>query len=110
MIPEGLPGWIKPIIFPLELITYFITRPLTLALRLFGNMFAGHILIVLFVSAAAYFLTQGVVFKVLAVPTFLMAAVMWMFEALIQALQAYVFTLLAAPASRRSGLRDRGSA
>jgi len=96
MIPEGLPGWIKPIIFPLELITYFITRPLTLALRLFGNMFAGHILIVLFVSAAAYFLTQGVVFKVLAVPTFLMAAVMWMFEALIQALQAYVFTLLAA--------------
>lgn len=96
MIPEGLPGWIKPVIFPLELITYFITRPLTLALRLFGNMFAGHILIVLFVSAAVYFLTQGVVFKIMAVPTFAMAAIMWLFEALIQALQAYVFTLLAA--------------
>lgn len=96
MIPEGLPGWIKPVIFPLELITYFITRPLTLALRLFGNMFAGHILIVLFVSAAAYFLTQDIAFKLLSVPTFAMAAVMWLFEALVQALQAYVFTLLAA--------------
>ncbi|MGA8048024.1 MAG: F0F1 ATP synthase subunit A [Dermatophilaceae bacterium] len=96
MIPEGLPGFIKPVIFPLELITYFITRPLTLALRLFGNMFAGHILIVLFVSAGAYFLTQDAVFKLLAVPTFAMAAIMWLFEALIQALQAYVFTLLAA--------------
>lgn len=96
MIPEGLPGWIKPVIFPLELITYFITRPLTLALRLFGNMFAGHMLIYLFVSAGAYFLTQGVLFKLLSVPTFVMAAVMWLFEALVQALQAYVFTLLAA--------------
>lgn len=96
MVPDGLPGWIKPAIFFLELITYFITRPLTLALRLFGNMFAGHMLIVLFVSAGAFFLTQGVVFKLLAVPTFLMAAVMFVFEALVQFLQAYVFTLLSA--------------
>ncbi|KGN34896.1 ATPase [Knoellia sinensis KCTC 19936] len=96
MVPDGLPGWIKPAIFFLELITYFITRPLTLALRLFGNMFAGHMLIVLFVSAGAFFLTQGVVFKLLAVPTFIMAAVMFLFEALVQFLQAYVFTLLSA--------------
>ncbi len=96
MMPAGLPGWIKPVIFPLELITYFITRPLTLALRLFGNMFAGHMLIVLFVSAGAYFLTQGVAFKLLSVPTFLMAAVMTLFEGLVQFLQAYVFTLLSA--------------
>ena len=96
MLPAGLPGWIKPVIFVLELITYFITRPLTLALRLFGNMFAGHMLIVLFVSAGAYFITQGVLFKLLSVPTFAMAAVMTLFEALVQFLQAYVFTLLAA--------------
>ncbi|XVX21368.1 F0F1 ATP synthase subunit A [Actinomycetota bacterium] len=96
MVPDGLPGWIKPVIFPLELITYFITRPLTLALRLFGNMFAGHMLIVLFVSAGAYFLSQGAVLKALSVPTFAMAGVMLLFEMLVQALQAYVFTLLAA--------------
>ena len=59
---HGLGGYFKPhdpagpaeritsLIFPLELLTYFITRPLTLALRLFGNMFAGHMLIVLFIS------------------------------------------------------------
>lgn len=96
MVPDGLPGWIRPAIFVLELITYFVTRPLTLALRLFGNMFAGHMLIVLFVSAGAYFLTQDVLFKLLSVPTFLMAAVMVVFEALVQFLQAYVFTLLSA--------------
>lgn len=96
MVPDGLPGWIKPFIMLLEIITYFITRPLTLALRLFGNMFAGHMLIVLFVSAGAFFLTQGVVFKLLSVPTFIMAAVMFLFEALVQFLQAYVFTLLSA--------------
>ncbi len=98
MIPEGLPGWIKPAILVLEFITYFITRPLTLALRLFGNMFAGHMLIYLFVTAGAYFLLHGdgVLLRVLSLPTFAMAGVMVIFEALIQFLQAYVFTLLTA--------------
>ncbi|WP_370893507.1 F0F1 ATP synthase subunit A [Janibacter sp. GXQ6167] len=97
MIPDGLPGWIKPLIFPLEFITYFITRPLTLALRLFGNMFAGHMLILLFVGASSWFLLDASgAMKLLAIPGFLMSAVMFVFEALIQFLQAYVFTLLAA--------------
>ncbi len=96
LVPPGLPTWIAPLIFVLELITYFVTRPLSLALRLFGNMFAGHVIIVLFVSAGAYFITEGFLFKVLAIPTFAFAGIMWFFEALVQALQAYVFTLLAA--------------
>ncbi len=41
MIPPGLPKPIYVLIVPLELLTYFVTRPLTLALRLFGNMFAA---------------------------------------------------------------------
>ncbi|MGL5865322.1 MAG: F0F1 ATP synthase subunit A [Dermatophilaceae bacterium] len=96
LVPPGLPGWIKGPIWVLEFITYFITRPLTLALRLFGNMFAGHMLIVLFVSAGAYFLAQGGLLSAMSLPTFVMAAAMWLFEALVQFLQAYVFTLLAA--------------
>lgn len=97
MIPSGLPGWIKPVIFPLEFITYFITRPLTLALRLFGNMFAGHMLILLFVGASSWFLLDASgAMKLLAIPGYFMSAVMFVFEALIQFLQAYVFTLLAA--------------
>ncbi|MCE1179952.1 MAG: F0F1 ATP synthase subunit A [Micrococcales bacterium] len=97
MVPEGLPGWIVPFVGLLEFITYFITRPLTLALRLFGNMFAGHMVITLFVSAAAYqLLDGGAALKALSIPTGLMAAIMVLFEALVQFLQAYVFTLLAA--------------
>ena len=98
MVPPGLPGWIAPAIFVLELVTYLITRPLTLALRLFGNMFAGHMVIYLFVTGAFYFLlhADGWLFQVLSLPTFLMAGVMVIFEILVQFLQAFVFALLAA--------------
>ncbi|GAA3611491.1 F0F1 ATP synthase subunit A [Marihabitans asiaticum] len=97
MVPGGLPKAVVPVIFPLELITYFITRPLTLALRLFGNMFAGHMLIYLFVTGAFYFLIEGdILLKLVSLPTFLMAGVMLVFELLVQFLQAFVFALLTA--------------
>jgi len=97
MVPAGLPVGVIPVIFFLELVTYFITRPLTLALRLFGNMFAGHMLILLLAGAAGYFLIDGEgIMRALSVPTYLMAGVMFVFEMLIQFLQAFVFTLLAA--------------
>lgn len=97
MVPDGLPKGVIPVIFPLELMTYFITRPLTLALRLFGNMFAGHMLIYLFVTGGFYMLLEGGIgLKFAAVPTFLLAGVMLLFELLVQFLQAFVFALLTA--------------
>lgn len=98
MVPPGLPGWIVPFVFLLEVMTYFITRPLTLALRLFGNMFAGHMVIYLFVTGGVYFLLHGdgVLLQALSLPTFVMAGVMVVFEILVQFLQAFVFVLLAA--------------
>jgi F-type H+-transporting ATPase subunit a len=45
LVPSGLPAAMVPAIFFLELVTDLFTRPVTLALRLFGNMFAGHILL-----------------------------------------------------------------
>ena len=98
MVPGGLPKAVVPVIFPLELITYFITRPLTLALRLFGNMFAGHMVVYLFVTAGAYFLldADGILLRLMSLPTFLMAGVMILFELLVQFLQAFVFVLLTA--------------
>lgn len=98
MVPPDLPGWIVPFVFVLELITYFITRPLTLALRLFGNMFAGHMVVYLFVTGGFYFLLHGdgILMQAISLPTFLMAGAMIIFEILIQFLQAFVFTLLAA--------------
>ena len=71
--------------------------PLTLALRLFGNMFAGHMLLVVFIVGGWELFNSDVVgLKFVAIPAWLMAGIMTAFEALIQFLQAYVFVLLAA--------------
>jgi F-type H+-transporting ATPase subunit a len=97
MLPPGLPKPIIPLIFFLELLTFFVTRPLTLALRLFGNMFAGHLLLVLFILGGEHMLLHGgPVLKVMSFGSFAMAIVMTFFELLVQFLQAYIFTLLAA--------------
>ena len=97
MIPNGLPKGILPLVVPLELLTYFVTRPLTLALRLFGNMFAGHMLLLLFITGGEYMLIHGSFgLKIVSVGSFGMAFVMTIFEALIEFLQALIFTLLAA--------------
>jgi len=96
LVPSGLPGWIVPVIFFLELITDLFTRPVTLALRLFGNMFAGHLLLVLFITGGYYLLTSGGILSVAGGVTWIFAFVMFLFELLVEFLQAYVFTLLAA--------------
>jgi F-type H+-transporting ATPase subunit a len=97
MIPPGLPKGIYVLIIPLELLTYFVTRPLTLALRLFGNMFAGHMLLLLFITGGQYMIsTGGFGLKLAGAGSYVMAFVLTVFEALIEFLQAYIFTLLAA--------------
>lgn len=97
-VPKGLPKAILPLLYPLELITYFFTRPVTLALRLFGNMFAGHLLLLLFVTGGEYLLFEasGPFMKVAGGVSFLMGFVLTVFEMLVEFLQAYVFTLLSA--------------
>jgi F-type H+-transporting ATPase subunit a len=98
MIPPGVPGWVLVILFPLELLTYFFTRPVTLALRLFGNMFAGHLLLVLFITGGEYLLLHSGVLAYIPVGiiSYVMAFVMTVFEILVEFLQAYIFVLLAA--------------
>jgi F-type H+-transporting ATPase subunit a len=97
MIPGGLPAAIYVLIIPLELLTYFVTRPLTLALRLFGNMFAGHMLLLLFITGGQYMLLNGGIgLKVAGVGSYALALVLTAFEGLVQFLQAYIFTLLSA--------------
>jgi len=98
MIPAGVTGPVVLLLFPLELITYFFTRPVTLALRLFGNMFAGHLLLVLFITGAEYLMLHSGVLAYIPVGIFsyLMALVMTVFELLVEFLQAYIFVLLSA--------------
>lgn len=97
-LPPGVPGFVKPLLFFLELLTYFFTRPVSLALRLFGNMFAGHILLLLLILGGDYLVIDShkPVYAVAGIVSWLMSFVMTLFELLVEVLQAYIFTLLAA--------------
>ncbi|MGL4172721.1 MAG: F0F1 ATP synthase subunit A [Actinomycetota bacterium] len=97
LVPPGLPTWLVPFLFFLEFLTFFITRPVTLALRLFGNMFAGHILLLLMALGAEHMLLHGSpALKVISIGPFMMSFVMTVFELIVEFIQAYIFTLLAA--------------
>jgi F-type H+-transporting ATPase subunit a len=95
MVPRGVPAGILLILAPVEILQYVIVRPFTLAVRLFANMFAGHILLLVFTLATWYMfsLSIGLLFSV---TSFVLTIVLTAFEMLIQALQAYIFTILTA--------------
>lgn len=78
----------------IELLSNLIIRPFTHAVRLFANMFAGHLLLLMFTIATWYLLNGfGVVY---AGASFVMTILLTAFELFIQAVQAYVFVLLTA--------------
>jgi len=95
MIPSGVPGPILVILAPVEVLQYLLIRPFTLAVRLFANMFAGHILLLIFTLSTWYLLSLsiGLLFSA---TSFILTIVLTAFEMLIQALQAYIFTILTA--------------
>ena len=95
-IPPGVPVAALILVTPIELLQVFIIRPFTLAVRLFANMFAGHMLLVVFSLGAVYLLTVGNFSVIFAPFSFLMAVIMTFFEILVIVLQAYVFTVLTA--------------
>jgi F-type H+-transporting ATPase subunit a len=97
MFPPGVPGWIYPLLSPIEFVSTILVRPLTLGLRLFANMFAGHLLLLVFILGGNYMLLHASgALPFLSPFAFLMGIVITLFEALIQVLQAYIFALLTA--------------
>lgn len=97
LFPSGVPWPLYIVVAPMELISTFILRPVTLALRLLMNMVAGHMLLVLCFSATHFFLfTAGGWWSLFSVGTFAFGFAFTLFELLVAALQAYVFTLLTA--------------
>jgi F-type H+-transporting ATPase subunit a len=94
-VPSGLPKPIYVLLTPIELLSNVFVRPFTLAVRLFGNMFAGHVLILVFLTGAWYMLGT-VVGTFFSVTSLVMTLIITAFELFIQALQAYVFTVLTA--------------
>ena len=95
LFPAGVPAAFYILVTPIEFLSTFILRPVTLALRLTMNMIAGHLLLVLCFSATQFFLfnSEGI-FKAFGAGTFLFGFVFTLFEILVAFLQAYVFTLL----------------
>ncbi|WP_116452674.1 F0F1 ATP synthase subunit A [Blastococcus litoris] len=95
-IPPGVPIGALILVTPIELLQVFVIRPFTLAVRLFANMFAGHMLLAVFALGTVYLLQVGNFSVIFSPFAFLMALAMTFFEVLVIILQAYVFTVLTA--------------
>ncbi len=90
LIPAGVPAWLLPIMFIVELLGLF-TKPFALAIRLFANMTAGHIVIyaligLIFILKTFYVAPVSVAF----------ALFIYLLEILVALIQAYIFTMLTA--------------
>ena len=96
MFMPGIPKFVYVILTPLELMTFFITRPVTLAVRLFANMFAGHLLLLVFILGGDHLLHGVIGLKFISPFAFAVGIGLTFFEFLVQVLQAYIFTLLTA--------------
>ncbi|MDQ0949632.1 F-type H+-transporting ATPase subunit a [Streptomyces phaeochromogenes] len=86
-------GPVLPLVMVIEFFSNLLVRPFTHAVRLFANMFAGHLMLVMFTVASWYLLNSWMIPA--AGISFVMTIVMILFELFVQAVQAYVFVLLA---------------
>ena len=88
--PHGVPVFIAPILVPVELISYF-SRPISLSVRLFANMTAGHIILTVL---GGFVITLGGLYVVPGIVPFAFLSAVTLLEIGIALLQAYVFTVL----------------
>ena len=98
-VPPGVPWVILPLLIPLEFLSNILIRPVTLSLRLFANMFAGHLLLLLFATGGDYLLlhaTGSFLVKPVGVLSFALGIFVGFLELIVAILQAYVFALLTA--------------
>lgn len=95
-VPHGTPAWLVPLIFPLEVLGLF-TKTMALAIRLFANMIAGHIILIVLIGMIFVFGEKipALGFFV-AVPEAALSLFINVLEILVVFLQAYVFTILTA--------------
>jgi F-type H+-transporting ATPase subunit a len=99
LFPPGVPTALYILVVPIEFISNFLVRPFSLAVRLFANMLAGHILLVTFaVLANALFTAKTMQFFLVPIGIFPVFMLIFLtgFEVLVAVLQAYIFTILTA--------------
>ena len=90
-VPSGIPAILVPLLVVIELISY-LTRPVSLSVRLFGNMMAGHTMLKIFGGFVIGLSSAGL--APLAIAPFALMVALTGLELLIAGLQAYVFTIL----------------
>lgn len=98
-VPKGVPFVMLFLLVPLEFLSTILVRPITLSLRLFANMFAGHLLLILFSTGGVYLMLTAEgspVLKPAGVLAFVLGIGVGFLEVIVAVLQAYVFTLLTA--------------
>ncbi len=97
LFPPGVPVALYLLLTPIEFVSTFIFRPLTLTIRLLANMMSGHFMLLLFYSGATYLLFHAEAWlKPFGVVSAGLGFVFTLFEILVAFLQAYIFTLLTA--------------
>jgi F-type H+-transporting ATPase subunit a len=95
LFPPGVPKALYILVTPIEFVSTFLVRPFSLAVRLFANMMAGHILLFTFALMTKTMLNSVPWLKALFFLPFLMLLFLTAFEVLVAFLQAYIFSMLA---------------
>jgi F-type H+-transporting ATPase subunit a len=94
--PPGVPVALKPLVGVIEFVSVILVRPFSLTIRLFANMFAGHILLVTFALLTEELVgSDTIALKPVAILPFFMLLFITAFEVLVGFLQAYIFAMLA---------------
>jgi len=88
--PKNIPLWLLPLLILVEILSFFL-RPLSLAIRLFANMLAGHILLHIVAASVLFVLNKFLLFFFLP---FIFVAFIYILEMGICFLQAYIFIIL----------------
>jgi F-type H+-transporting ATPase subunit a len=91
--PEGAPLWLAPIIIPVEIISY-LSRPISLSIRLFANMVAGHVMLKVFATFVVMLAGLGTAGPFMSLLPLSVNVALVGFEVLVAFLQAYVFAIL----------------
>ncbi|MGH8872522.1 MAG: F0F1 ATP synthase subunit A [Acidimicrobiia bacterium] len=97
--PKTVPVGLRPLVGLIELVSVFFLRPVTLAVRLFANMVAGHLMLTLLLGSGFLFLIalpEVGARSLIGVPWLAFGLFIFLFEIVVSVLQAYIFTLLSA--------------
>lgn len=94
--PPGVPIAMRWLVGIIELVSIFLVRPFSLAVRIFANLVAGHVMLSLLLTSGYVFITAFEVKSFVGIGWFTIGLGIFIFEIVVSVLQAYIFTLLSA--------------